>query len=118
MTKVLIVDDSMYIRSLIVDMLSETEYETAQAENAEDMFRLLDDHQPDVIIIDIILPGINGLEALEVLHAKRPGVKVIVCSAQSSETIKAQAFEKGAAGYIQKPFGVDILKNALSEALK
>ena len=118
MKRILVVDDSMYTRSLIMDLLSDQDFELYQAADTNQMFTKIEEIQPDVVVIDIIMPGMNGLDAVKMLHKKQPGIKVIVCSAQGTQAVKDEAFSNGAVGYIQKPFSVDSLTEELNRAFQ
>ena len=118
MLKILIVDDSEYMRHLLDDILKDEGFEVHQASNGQEMLDIFDSVKPDVVLIDIVMPVLNGIDAIKILHEKNPDARIIVCSAQSLQSVKDEAYAAGACGYIQKPFGVDIVMNAILDALK
>lgn len=118
MKKVLIVDDSIYMRSLMEDILIEQGFEIHQASDGQEMFNVVDEYQPDIVLIDIVMPGINGIDAVKILHEKKPEIKIIVCSALQVHQFKDQAYENGASGFIQKPFGVDIVMAEIKRVME
>lgn len=118
MKKVLIVDDSIYTRSLLDDILKEQGFEILDASSADEMLNIVDEYAPDIVLIDIVMPGINGIDAVKILHERCPGIKIIICSALQVQQMKDQAIENGACGFIQKPFGVDIVMNEINKALQ
>lgn len=116
--KILIVDDSEYMQSLLEDIILDQGFLCKKVSDATQMLAMVNDYQPDVAIIDIVMPGLNGIDAIKILHKEQPGIKIIVCSALQVPQIKDQAIENGASAFIQKPFGVDSVMNAIKESLQ
>jgi len=106
--KVLIVDDSLFMRSLVSDILtSETGIEVVgTAQNAAEARKALRKHRPDCIILDLILPGEDGLSLLKDIMAKSP-TPVVILSAYSSAgaEVTMKCLEAGAVGFVPKPSG-------------
>lgn len=107
--RVLIVEDSAVIRELLQEMIARDRRleVSAAVESAEDALRVLDEVSPDVISLDIRLPGMNGLEATRRIMSKRPTPIVIVSASVESEDLKItmKALEAGALTVLEKPVG-------------
>jgi two-component system chemotaxis response regulator CheY len=103
-TKVIIVDDSDFSRSIIRKILIEEGYQVvAEANSAENAMLLLKDYNPDIIITDIVMPEISGIELTLTLSKKFPEISVIVVSSLSQEHIVLEAISAGASDFIAKP---------------
>ena len=103
-----IVEDDQNIRELIKYALEAENYETATFENAEDMFDEINVRIPGLILLDIMLPAMDGIEALKILRTryKNMNLKIIMLTAKSSEINKVNGLNLGADDYITKPFSV------------
>lgn len=101
---VLLVDDDAGFRKA-VRRLSEREKDfrlVGEAENGEEALRLEHELRPQVIFMDITMPGLNGIEAMRRIKARRPGVKVIILTAHEEEAYRRAASESGADGFVLK----------------
>lgn len=104
--RVLIVDDSIVMRQMIKDALSAAAgiQVVGMASNGREALRLVDELSPDVITLDIEMPGMNGLSTLDAILAKRPIAVIMVSSlTQAGATITLDALERGAIDYLTKP---------------
>jgi two-component system, OmpR family, response regulator len=99
---ILVVDDDPDLRKLITQFLSSHGYRTASAENVADMRRSFEAHRPDLIILDAMMPGEDGLSAARRLATER-GPPVIMLSALGSDTDRIIGLEVGADDYLAKP---------------
>jgi two-component system phosphate regulon response regulator PhoB len=107
MKKILIVDDSKEIRDLVKATLGTENYRVLEAHNGEQAVRLAAEHLPDLIIIDIIMPGsIDGIEATRVIKSdpKTKGCHVIILTGQGQNRYKKVGTDAGAIGFFSKPF--------------
>ena len=104
MPRILIVDDSeIYRHSIRAILESHQGYEVCgEADNGEDAARLAQDLEPDAIMIDISLPGINGIEATRTLRATLPDAKVVVMSLHESKELVKAVLAAGASAYVLK----------------
>jgi two-component system response regulator NreC len=102
--RVLICDDHALVRSGLRRLLEAEAgvHVTGEAADAEDALAQLSDHQPDVLLLDVVLPGRSGIEALPDLLDAAPRTKVLVLSMQDDPSYVRQAFAAGAAGYLLK----------------
>jgi two-component system chemotaxis response regulator CheY len=111
---VMIVDDAVFMRNILRAIVQEKGYTVvAEAASGIDAMRTLHDHQPDIIILDIILPDSNGLDLLESIIKVRPGIKVVICSSIGQEQIVKKAMDQGAKAFLQKPFTPEKVIDAL-----
>ncbi|MDX1991527.1 MAG: response regulator transcription factor [bacterium] len=108
MTKVLVVDDDSKIRSLIKVNLEKRGYSVIEAADGDSAIAKMRQGVPDLVILDLIMPGVDGLEVCKWIR-KRHDIPIIVLSAQSDEELKVQALDEGADDYVTKPFGYDEL---------
>jgi CheY-like chemotaxis protein len=118
--QVLIVDDEETLtwslaKSLAVDR--ET-YEVTIANSGEEALPLMNGTTYDVVVLDIRLPGMNGLDVLMKVKERSPATKVIMMTAYGSSEIKAKAKAKGSLFYIEKPFEIDQMRELIFKALK
>jgi len=101
--RVLIVDDHPLTQQALASLLTQHGFEVAgQAENGEEAIRLANELQPDLILLDLSMPGMSGLEALPELRRGAPGSEVVVLTASGTEENLLRAIRGGAAGYLLK----------------
>jgi two-component system, OmpR family, KDP operon response regulator KdpE len=115
--KILVVDDEPPIRKLLRMGLSTQGYEILEAPNGKTSLDLLAQH-PDLIILDLGLPDIQGLELLRMMRARNGDVPIVVLSSRGDEVGKVQALDLGADDYVTKPFGMDELLARMRAALR
>jgi two-component system, chemotaxis family, chemotaxis protein CheY len=112
--KVLVVDDSILMRHLVRETLAADGWDVvAEASNAEDAVEKYKAHQPDAVTLDIIMPGTNGLAALQMILDIDPKAKVVVVSALNQTKLISEAIRAGAQDFIAKPFMPEQLQNTL-----
>jgi two-component system KDP operon response regulator KdpE len=115
--KILVVDDEPPIRKLLRMGLSTQGYQILEAPNGKAALELLA-HKPDLVILDLGLPDIQGMELLRMLRARNEGVPIVVLSSRGDEVGKVQALDLGADDYVTKPFGMDELLARMRAALR
>jgi len=114
---VIVADDDAAIRTVVRRALTRAGYAVRGTETAAGLARLIDDGVGDVVISDVMFPDGNGLDGLPGLLARRPGLKVIVVSAQNTLSTAVRATEAGAFDYLPKPFDLDELVRAVASAV-
>lgn len=120
-SKILIADDHYEVRELLKDTLESENREIHFAENGRTAVEMAKTEQPDIIIMDIMMPGrINGLEATQQIKTeeKSKNSKVIILSAKGKDRDKINALEAGASAYIEKPFSPKDLEDKIAFLLK
>jgi two-component system, OmpR family, KDP operon response regulator KdpE len=115
--KVLVVDDEPPIRKLLRMGLSTQGYDILDAPSGRVALELIA-QTPDLIILDLGLPDIDGLELLRQIREKHEGVPIVVLSSRGEEAAKVQALDLGADDYVTKPFGMDELLARIRAALR
>jgi two-component system KDP operon response regulator KdpE len=115
--RVLVVDDEPPIRKLLRMGLSAHGYQTIEATNGKTALERLDE-SPDLIILDLGLPDVQGHELLRTIRARNESVPIVVLSSRGDEAGKVQALDFGADDYITKPFGMDELLARIRAALR
>jgi two-component system KDP operon response regulator KdpE len=115
--KVLVVDDEPPIRKLLRMGLSTQGYDILEAPNGKTSLELLAQN-PDLVILDLGLPDMQGLELLRMMRARNEAVPIVVLSSRGDEVGKVQALDLGADDYITKPFGMDELLARMRAAFR
>lgn len=105
--RVWVIDDDRSIRWVLEKTLEKADMEVTSFESADSVLSSLDKGQPDVVVSDIRMPGMDGLELLELLHARYPALPVIIMTAHSDLESAVSAYHGGAFEYLPKPFDVD-----------
>lgn len=114
---IIVADDDAAIRTVVRRGLTRAGYVVRATETATGLARLIAEGAGDVVISDVIFPDGNGLDGLPGLLAQRPGLKIIVVSAQNTLSTAVRATEAGAFDYLPKPFDLDELVRAVASAL-
>lgn len=119
MLKVLIVDDSPAQVLSICRILEQAGHKALIAHSGEQAIELACEEKPQVILMDIIMPGMNGYQATRRLSQdeRTRAIPVIMVSSRSSDTDRAWGMRQGARDYVTKPFNDDRLLNAISSAI-
>jgi len=116
--KILVVDDSREMRSFFADtVLRPAGYEVITANDGRAGFRMAQDQRPQVIIADLQMPGLNGLELKKALVTAGNNCPLILVTAEGSENIASQATLAGVAYYLPKPVDVEVMLSAIDQAL-
>jgi two-component system, OmpR family, KDP operon response regulator KdpE len=115
--RVLVVDDEPPIRKLLRMGLSTQGYDVLEAPNGKTALELLA-QSPDLIVLDLGLPDIRGLELLQTIRARNESVPIVVLSSRGDEAGKVEALDLGADDYVTKPFGMDELLARMRAALR
>jgi DNA-binding response OmpR family regulator len=113
--KILLVDDEESIHLLYKEEFEEEGFEVLSALNGEEALKLFEIYTPDIVILDINMPGIDGIEVLGQMKQKKPNIKVILCSAypEYKQNLASWASDE----YIVKSFNLDELKEAARKHL-
>jgi DNA-binding NarL/FixJ family response regulator len=115
MPRVLIVDDHAFIRRGVETILeSSPEWQVCgEASNGNDAIRLANQLSPEVVLMDVTMPGMNGLEATRIIRKEHPDVKVILLTLHESSEVLRSGFRAGASGYLLKADAEEELMKAL-----
>jgi len=112
--KILVVDDDPEVRMATRDFLSSKGYEVVVAEGGREALRLLDASPPDVVLLDVAMPDLDGMETLKRIVATHPTMPVIMVTANADIEITSKVLQLGAADYVPKPFDLDYLDQAIT----
>jgi twitching motility two-component system response regulator PilH len=109
--KILLVDDSKTELHYLSDLLVKRGYNVRTAENGEEAMRRLGEEKPDLILMDVVMPGQNGFQLTRAItrDPRFTGVPVIMCTSKNQETDKVWGMRQGARDYIVKPVNADEL---------
>ncbi|MBK3736302.1 two-component system KDP operon response regulator KdpE [Azospirillum brasilense] len=116
--RVLVVDDEPPIRRFLRTTLSAQGYDIAEAEDGAGALEAMRRRPPDLLVLDLGLPGIGGLEVIRRLRADGVAAPIIVLSSRADEAGKVEALDLGADDYVTKPFGMDELLARIRAALR
>jgi two-component system, NtrC family, response regulator AtoC len=115
---VLVVDDKLTVRRLIFEVATKAGYQAYLAENGLKALELTRTNRPSVIIMDIKMPGMDGLEAFKIIHQEYPEIPIILMTAYGTIDTAIEAMKMGAFDYLVKPSNVDEIRNVLARALQ
>jgi two-component system cell cycle response regulator DivK len=120
MTVILIVEDNPRNLKLVRDLLEHAGYRTLEATTAEDGLALARAHRPDLVLMDVQLPGMDGVQALERLRADPAtnGIPVVAVTAFAMKDDRARFVAAGFDGYLEKPISVPEFSGQVAEMLK
>ena len=115
---ILICDDAAFMRMMIKDILTKNGYNIAgEAENGAKAVEKYNELKPDLVLMDITMPEMDGIEALKKIKAGDPNAMVIMCSAMGQQAMVIEAIQAGARDFIVKPFQPDRVLEAVRKAV-
>jgi two-component system chemotaxis response regulator CheY len=116
--KIMLVDDAAFMRMMIKDTLSKNGYANViEANNGQVAVTNYPTERPDLVIMDITMPVMDGLEALKQIRSQDPNANVIMCSAMGQEAMVVDALKQGAKDFIVKPFKADRIMKTVKSIL-
>ncbi len=113
----LVVDDDEDIRALVGFRLRKAGYDAVEARDGLEALRLWRRHEPDLVLLDISMPGLDGHAVTRILASSEPRVPVIFLSARAEQSDRVEGLELGAADYVTKPFSMPELLLRIERAL-
>lgn len=114
----LVVDDAIFMRTVLKKMLTEAEFKViGEAGNGIQAVEMAKELQPDVITLDITMPEMDGIEAIEKILEVSPNSRIIMCSAMGQHAKVVEAIKKGAKDFIVKPFEKTRVLQAISNVM-
>ena len=115
---ILICDDAAFMRMMIKDILTKNGYNIAgEAENGLKAIEKYAEVKPDLVLMDITMPEMDGIEALKRIKAADPNASVIMCSAMGQQAMVIESIQAGAKDFIVKPFQADIVIEAVQKVV-
>jgi DNA-binding response OmpR family regulator len=115
--KILIVDDEKQVRDVLSIALSEEGYQTFEAPNGERGIELFISTEPDIVITDVMMPGMDGIEVTRDIRQRREDIDVVIMSGFGTEELVINALRAGASNYVKKPIVFDELFKIIDEIL-
>jgi len=116
---VMLVDDAAFMRMMLKDILSNNGYNIiGEAENGIVAIDKYMELKPDITVMDITMPEMDGLQAVKEIRARDPQARIIMCSAMGQQAMVIEAIQSGAKDFIVKPFQAERVLEAVSKALK
>ena len=115
---ILLVDDAAFMRMMLKDILVKNGYEVlGEAENGLKAVEKYKELNPDLVIMDITMPEMDGIEAVKEIKKINPSAAVIMCSAMGQQSMVIEAIQSGAKDFIVKPFQADRIIEAVRKVL-
>ncbi len=115
---ILIVDDAAFMRMMIKDILTKNGYNVvAEAENGLKAIDKYNETKPDLVLMDITMPEMDGLQALKKIKGADSAAKIIMCSAMGQQAMVIDSIQSGAKDFIVKPFQADRVLEAVKKAI-
>ena len=116
--KILLVDDAAFMRMMLKDTLTKNGYtEVFEAVDGADAVEKFKEIGPDLVVMDITMPNMDGLEALKAIRALNGSANVVMCSAMGQESMVMEAVRSGAKDFIVKPFKPDRMLKTVNSIL-
>ncbi|WPD18847.1 response regulator [Thermaerobacter composti] len=117
MARILVADDAAFMRMRLANLLTEAGHTVLEATNGAEAVERYRQERPDLVLMDITMPVMDGLEAIAAIRAFDPGARIVVCSSLGQQAIVLKAIESGARDFIVKPFQPDRVLGAVERAL-
>ncbi|MFC7142287.1 chemotaxis protein CheY [Halosimplex aquaticum] len=117
MSDVLIADDSEFMRNLLREILEEDHNIVGEVENGVEAVETYKEHDPDLVMMDIVMPIRDGIEATDEIKTSNPDANVIMCTSVGQEEKMKEAVRAGADGYITKPFQKPSVMEAIEDVV-
>lgn len=116
--KIMLVDDAAFMRMTIKNCLTKAGYTNlVEASDGQVAFETYQKEHPDLVIMDITMPNMDGIQALQAIKQVDPGAKVVMCSAMGQEAMVVEAIQLGALDFIVKPFKPDRILQTVTKIL-
>jgi len=117
--KLVIVDDAPFMREVVRQIVIKAGIElVGEASNGVEAIKLVKSKKPDVILMDIVMPKMNGIEATKEILEEFPNTKIIACSTESQEDMVVKAIDSGCCNFVAKPFKSKELVDAIINSVK
>ena len=118
MAKIMLVDDAAFMRMMIKKALSSSGYtDFVEAQDGAEAVKKYEEEKPDMVIMDITMPNMDGLQALKKIRESDPGAKVVMCTAMGQESIVVDAIKSGARDFVVKPFDAQRIIQTVNDIL-
>lgn len=118
--KFVVVDDAIFMRTLLKKMIEEINENykvVGEGSNGYEAIKQAKEHKPDVLTMDITMPDMDGLQAIEEVLKVSPDTKIVMCSAMGQQALVLESIKKGACEFVVKPFEKLVVEKAIKNAL-
>jgi DNA-binding NtrC family response regulator len=115
--RVLVVDDDRVVRNLIAEILRRAGHDVVAVAEAKEALRVAADGSIELVVTDVTMPGMSGLELAAAVRSGHPGLPVLIVTGSGTDDMVADALASGAAGVLAKPFTQAELRQAVADAL-
>ena len=117
--KIMIVDDASFMRMMLKNILTQNGYEVVgEADNGVKAVERYSEVKPDLVIMDMIMPEMGGIDAVREIMKKEPSARIVMCSALGQQALVVEAIHAGAKDFIVKPFQPANVLEAVQKALR
>lgn len=117
--KILVVDDAIFMRKMLIDILSESGHNViSEAANGREGVESYKKSKPDIVTMDIIMPEMNGIEAVKEIISYDKDAKIIIVSAMGQQQLVVEAIQAGAKDFIVKPFEASRVISAIERIIE
>jgi putative two-component system response regulator len=117
-SRILVIDDEPIVRMLVAEILETAGHDVAVADSAEQALAIFEAEELELVVSDVVMPGLSGLELLEAVRARTASLPVILITGAGTYETLSEALARGAAGLVTKPFSHAELQSAVAEALE
>ena len=117
-TRILVIDDNRDVVDILVTFLRGEGYGMLGALTSDEGLKLVSVSRPDLVLLDILMPGMNGIEVIKRIRSINPTTKVIIVTGNADFRLAREALELGAVAYVDKPFDLADLKRMVALALR
>lgn len=117
-SRILLVDDEPFFRSVLGTYLKKIGFDIEESENAESAFVKIQEFDPEIVLLDIVMPGKSGIDVIETIKEWKPKCEVIMVTGIPSEDEKKECLSKGAFAVMSKPVELDEVKNTVMSAIE
>lgn len=114
--RILVVDDDPSVVSILTKYFSDAGYSVDAAAHGGDALIAVSQYQPDVVVLDILMEGLNGVQVLEQIRSLDPKIRVIMITGSGDASLKPTAMSMGAFAYVSKPVSLERLHEAVTAA--
>jgi len=113
MAKILIADDAAFMRMKSASLVKELGHEVIEAEDGAEAVKMYEAESPDAVLMDITMPNMDGMEALQAILKIDPNAKIAMVTAMGQQAVIMEAIKAGAKDFVVKPFDADRIQSAL-----
>ena len=117
MARILIVDDEAPVRATLTSVLEDMGFRTASERNGESALQWLGRERADLVLLDVRMPGLGGLEVLRLSRALHPDLPVVMITGYADQALAREALRNGAIDFLVKPLDLEVLEDRISRLL-